>query len=192
MGLLEALGLRSRPSQVSSAPTVREGAPVAPRGDAGPTPHRAAEVEALHAPAVDACGQHAAQYGNRAVGAGGRRIEASPVFMAATATQRFGPYTHMINRGGLDDILGQGRLLASCAATVAGGTAAVRATNHRLVALSERATKLVIEFYASRPPDYIHPRNGEVSWYLADGEYLEVTVTRLAKTDGTIAEVPRR
>lgn len=100
-------------------------------------------------------------------------------------------YHHRINKGGMDDILSNQRLKATEARAMAGGSPGVRAhsgplpeaKNETWTTGSEQNTT-TIEFKSSRPPDYVHPTNGQATWRMEDGEYLNVEVTKVQRGGG--------
>ena len=102
-------------------------------------------------------------------------------------------YHHRINRGGLDDILQNQRLVATDARMVAGGASGVRAHHgpyQEPAVLPEHDRGVTyIEFRTSRPPSQIHPISGVATWTMESERYLEVEVLR-ARRDGMTVEHP--
>jgi hypothetical protein len=93
-----------------------------------------------------------------------------------------GPYTHDLNKGGLDAILAQGKLIATMSRFGFDAVRARRVPLENLHVYREAA----IEFCASKPPSGTHPKNGEVEWAMAEGETLDILVTRIKDFDGSI------
>ncbi len=97
------------------------------------------------------------------------------------AEQLYGPYTHHLNKGGLGNILRESQMTSS----EGWGGNAVRAYDRELVPLGDLAQDDAFEFYTTRAPDSVLP-SGETRWYFQDDGRLDITVTRIAHTDGSL------
>jgi RHS repeat-associated protein len=102
----------------------------------------------------------------------------------------FGPFTHTINKGGLESIIKSGQLRSTTARISAGGGEAVRGGSGEIVRPVEPGGKAVIEFYSSTKP-YVHPTNGEVFWHMPEGEVLDIILTAVARPGEPIVYIPR-
>ena|ERR1700730_13707818 len=99
-----------------------------------------------------------------------------------TAAKIHGPFTHGLNKGGLEDIRKNRRLKATEAAGIAGSSSAVRAHVGSFEVLQKRwcwfsptyKDTIFIEFTSDAAPDS-HP--SIATWYLPEGEYLPITIT---------------
>lgn len=99
-----------------------------------------------------------------------------------------GPYTHEINRGNLDKIVSESQLKSSAARNGFGG----EAVRGRTISLDKLQTSRgAIEFFTKEPPS-VHPTNREASWSMPEGQRLDIKITRIKSSDGTIrpAEPP--
>jgi hypothetical protein len=103
--------------------------------------------------------------------------------MGSRASYPYGPYTHDLNKGGLEDILREQQLISTPDWV---GVDGVRARQMELEKLSVRRDA-AIEFWSKEPPTYEHPTNGEVYWELEDGERLDILVTRVKDENGSIS-----
>lgn len=88
--------------------------------------------------------------------------------------QLYGPFRHGLNKGGLDDIVSNQRLLSTEAATIAGGEARVRASEGVAGTPVEYGSPTMIEFYTKVPPDWANKPMGWVGWTMPSGEYLRI------------------
>jgi RHS repeat-associated protein len=86
----------------------------------------------------------------------------------------FGPYRHGLNKGGLNDIVTNQRLLSTEAATIAGNEARVRALTGTAGTDVRYGTGTMIEFYTNSAPDWINKPQGWVGWTMPAGEYLPI------------------
>ncbi|HTZ74007.1 MAG TPA: hypothetical protein VMB47_08805 [Candidatus Aquilonibacter sp.] len=99
----------------------------------------------------------------------------------------FGPFVHKLNKGGLDDIVANGRLLSTTAAGTAGGGDGVRAHQGSFQdlyrfhgwAVRPDPNEIFIEFKTAHQPLVVGPphRHSMVRWLLDAGQYLLITIT---------------
>jgi hypothetical protein len=108
----------------------------------------------------------------------------------ATGGERFGPYTHGLNKGGLSNIVAEQQLVATEARGVAGGESAVRAYTSSLDKLAPYPSTDFIEFYTQHAPTP-NPGQRSVSWPMDPGSRLDITVTRIAHPDGSLTIFPQ-
>ena len=80
----------------------------------------------------------------------------------------FGPFSHQINKGGLDKIVEAGQLKSFAARQSFGGMEAVRATP----GFGSFGEKPVIEFYTRVKPDYLP--SGDVRWCMPEDDLLDI------------------
>lgn len=106
-------------------------------------------------------------------------------------------FTHQINRGGLDDIISNQRLLSTEARDLAGGSSSVRATVSQpsewavppgATSHSSGITKPMLQFTTEMTPRPIgDPRIPNfVSWDIPEGEFLPIRIYRILFPDGSI------
>ena len=101
----------------------------------------------------------------------------------------YGPFTHQINKGGLDQIVNGGQMRSSQASMISGGADAVRGRSGALRPEANNPNP-VIEFYSADPPNEVHPTNLETKWFRPEGEMIKVYVTKIRMPDGTLYEFP--
>ncbi len=117
------------------------------------------------------------------VEAGASEAEAAAAEASTPAEQVHGPFTHQINQGGLDEITESQQMLATPDRT--SGWDAVRATAHPLV--SRIGGPETIEFFTTAAPDGPpHPTNAWVQWSTEPGGFINIILTRIAQSDGSI------
>lgn len=92
--------------------------------------------------------------------------------LKAKSSALYGPFYHQINKGGLRAILESGKLRASEAAMIAGGSTAVRA--HRNHPGSSEGGRPLITFYTNTPP-YSSSAPWIAIWYQETDLEVEVT-----------------
>jgi hypothetical protein len=103
--------------------------------------------------------------------------------MGIPSAYRFGPYTHDLNRGGLQDILAEQQLISTPDWVGVDGVRARRTTLEKLSVFQDAA----IEFYTKEAPNMSHPKNQEVQWNIDEGKRLDILVTRVKHPDGSIS-----
>ncbi len=57
---------------------------------------------------------------------------------------------------------------------------------HSLDAVGPAPTSEVLEFYTTTPPTYANPGQSSVAWSLPEGETLDIVLSRIAETDGSV------
>lgn len=104
-------------------------------------------------------------------------------------TKLHGPYTHMVNHGdaALDAIVREGQMIRSPGNY---GDVAVRAQASELIPLRAGASKPVIEFYTYEAPHNFNAGNGYVWWYGQNGSRMDIVLSRIAHTDGSLTIFP--
>jgi hypothetical protein len=116
-----------------------------------------------------------------------------PSALAPDNPQLYGPYSHQINKGGLDKIIATDKLLSTEASYVAGGKVGVRAvpgpggfSNTRDVIefmTYEKPTLRMGIDNSVRPPAYVPY---QADWNIPEGDYLGIRLQRVFNVDGTI------
>lgn len=82
-------------------------------------------------------------------------------------------------------IIREQQLISTTARSVAGGGDAVRAVDHAFGPVRSVGDKPVIEFFTRATPTNSHP-NGTVWWHMSEGSRLDIVVSRVANSDGSI------
>ena len=108
----------------------------------------------------------------------------------------FGPFSHQINKGGLDSIIATNLLKPSEASSLAGGQFGVRAVPGEGGFSTWGQGRDVIEFMTPVAPEIKYGINNAVSppsweqvqadWSVPEGEYLPIKLQRVFNPDGTI------
>ncbi len=98
----------------------------------------------------------------------------------------YGPFVHHLNKGGESEIVQQQQMIAREARPNAGGESAVRAYTTPFENLAPRLHSPVIEFYTTSPPSGSNPGQSSVQWLMADGDRLNIRVSRIAHPDGSV------
>jgi hypothetical protein len=104
---------------------------------------------------------------------------------AAEAVAEAQVYTHMVNKGGLEDIIQNQRLVATEARGIAGGNSAVRA--YVGPARGAAGDKVVIEFTTAvkgNPRPFIGGNGME--WPMPEGEYLPIKILKIYYPGGQV------
>jgi hypothetical protein len=104
----------------------------------------------------------------------------------------YGPFVHGLNKGGLEDIRGNQRLLSSPARGIAGGANAVRAYYGSFEKRQKNKnwhnpSKVYIEFMTFLPPYQHDPIMAR--WFMNEGEYLPIRITGIFYGSGKPWEI---
>ncbi len=115
------------------------------------------------------------------LGSGAKYLTASAdeLSSALTKSDLYGPYRHWLTKGGLDDIVENGRLLSGEAKIIAGGGTRVRASIADDLVQGESTG---IEFFTKTKPDWNNKPRGWVGWTMPEGEYLKIHITTIYMT----------
>ncbi len=113
---------------------------------------------------------------------GGDAVEGAPVMAGEPPSAPVEPpsspttYFHQLNKGGMQDIIANQRLISTEAAPIAGGGEGVRAVMGRFEGALDIGDKPIIEFTTEVIPR-INRGQGWAIWDLPAGEYLPIQVT---------------
>jgi len=103
----------------------------------------------------------------------------------------YGPYVHKLNRGGLEDIVSNSRLVSTEAAGSAGGSAKVRAHVGDFKTLKEQlklsGEDTFIEFTTETAPDTGLPP-GWAYWSMDAGLYLSISINGVYNGNGEVID----